>query len=480
MTTSYKLLCVLMPAMILEACGSDSVNSRSSSPSAQRELDSADVAAVNLKKFPSETVVESVVFAISQREATALTAQSWTVELEQKKDVTSHVAAKKYLKVSGSLIPKQGDGAAEIGCLQIELRDNVNYREQGWLRIATNGIAGEQFTEVLAPIFIAQNGWTQLPILNDSVTLGNFSENTVKSFDGSVCFKIDMTGLPSQSYKGQVIVQYLKSSAPHDEVAPPLDAFACSVGPTAINRGETAALKWKLPPSIQQLTFRIRTDPQMTDQGRLSAATSTSVVYSAPTNPASSFKAFIEAVPDNDDYLPAFCEVHVIAKDDIGIGDDGEINGLTGNVYKLEANTNRLPDFSKLTPVSHIVAANIDIPERAFSAGFPGVAKLIEWFGVQFRATIRVATACSPCKFKLVSDDGSILYINNNKIVDNDGLHYTASREGSMNLAAGEHQLRLDYFQGPRYHITLQLYWDRNDGRGYQIIASDAFSRPLQ
>lgn len=50
-------------------------------------------------------------------------------------------------------------------------------------------------------------------------------------------------------------------------------------------------------------------------------------------------------------------------------------------------------------------------------------------------------------QFVTASDDGSMLYIDDEQIVDNDGLHKSQQRSGLIALRAGLHRLRIAYFQ---------------------------------
>ena len=45
------------------------------------------------------------------------------------------------------------------------------------------------------------------------------------------------------------------------------------------------------------------------------------------------------------------------------------------------------------------------------------------------------------------SDDGSQLFIGDNLVVDNDGLHSMTEVSGSVALAAGHHPIRVTYFE---------------------------------
>ena len=49
--------------------------------------------------------------------------------------------------------------------------------------------------------------------------------------------------------------------------------------------------------------------------------------------------------------------------------------------------------------------------------------------------------------FRLTSDDGARLWIDGKLVVDNDGLHASQAKDGHIQLAAGEHALRIMHFQ---------------------------------
>mgnify|MGYP001550201980 CR=1 FL=1 len=100
----------------------------------------------------------------------------------------------------------------------MELKDNVYYREKTWLRIATNGIRGQDYDDVIAPLQMKRGGWKDVPILEDSITLSRFESNTIKAFDKTLCFRIDLTEAPAQDYKGEVVVQYLRPGQGDDPV----------------------------------------------------------------------------------------------------------------------------------------------------------------------------------------------------------------------------------------------------------------------
>ena len=133
-------------------------------------------------------------------------------------------------------------------------------------------------------------------------------------------------------------------------------------------------------------------------------------------------------------------------------------DSLRGLVYALSTNTSRLPDLSSLRPIGVVYARTLDVPQRDFREGFPGIDNgRNEWFAIRFEGNFNVART-APYSFRLRTDDGSNLYIDDIKQIDNDGLHGPGGGARIVNLNAGTHRIRVDYFQGPGPSAALQLF----------------------
>jgi len=65
-------------------------------------------------------------------------------------------------------------------------------------------------------------------------------------------------------------------------------------------------------------------------------------------------------------------------------------------------------------------------------------------------------------RFYLSSDDGSILIIDGQQIVDNDGFHYGFEKNGQIALQSGYHQIEVLYFQA-NYGGYISLSWSSKD-----------------
>ena len=129
-----------------------------------------------------------------------------------------------------------------------------------------------------------------------------------------------------------------------------------------------------------------------------------------------------------------------------------------GQVFPLANDAPKLPtDYASLKPVSVLYACEWDIAPRAWDQGFPGVADRFEWFAIRYSGAFRIAQA-GEYAFRLSSDDGSKLVIDGKQVIDNDGQHAPKEASGKVQLSAGDHQMVLEYFQGPRFQINLQLW----------------------
>ena len=149
-------------------------------------------------------------------------------------------------------------------------------------------------------------------------------------------------------------------------------------------------------------------------------------------------------------------------------------NGLVGKVYLLPDTTSMLPDFDTLHALkTEIYTKSLNIPDRDWSEGFPGLRDRFEYFGIQYKGNFKVLKESS-YNFRLVSDDGSKLYIDDSLVVDNDGVHGDNAQSDSIYLKQGMHTIRLDYFQGPRFELALQLYYSMGNG-DEQIFPGNMF-----
>jgi hypothetical protein len=154
-----------------------------------------------------------------------------------------------------------------------------------------------------------------------------------------------------------------------------------------------------------------------------------------------------------------------------------DVLGFHGQIYFLEPNTDSLPNFKKLKPVGSIYASRLSVPPQSFTKGFPGVTNRFEWFAIDYTGTFWISRP-GKYRFALVSDDGSKLYIDDKKIIDNDGTHSPRTEVGSAKLKTGSHTIRVSYFQGPGDTVALMLGIAESEETEFRIFDMHDFLRP--
>ena len=146
-----------------------------------------------------------------------------------------------------------------------------------------------------------------------------------------------------------------------------------------------------------------------------------------------------------------------------GNGDNGAFRGFA---YGVPQGTSKLPDLSSMKPFAQMFVDSFAVSPRDFSGGFPGVSRQSEWFALRYEGKFLIRRQ-GVYALRLVADDGAILYIDGDKVVDNDGVHASESRTANRTLSPGLHTLRVDYLHttGP---VSLMVF-----------IASDGNEAPL-
>jgi len=96
----------------------------------------------------------------------------------------------------------------------------------------------------------------------------------------------------------------------------------------------------------------------------------------------------------------------------------------------------KMPDFSSLVPIASGHIRQFDLNPR----------KSMENFAFTYKGYVTVKKR-GVYRFALTSDDGSRLFIGNELVVDNDGLHGAKAVVGRIALEAGAHPIAVEFFQ---------------------------------
>ena len=130
-------------------------------------------------------------------------------------------------------------------------------------------------------------------------------------------------------------------------------------------------------------------------------------------------------------------------------------SSLCGDVYELPPLTPRLPIFSELDSIGAVYANSLNVRDQYYG-GTWGKPDSAPSFAINYQGTFW-AVEPGDYHFELTSDDGAKLYIDDQLIIDNDGLHTAQTKRGKAGLTAGRHTIRVAYFQGLPIDVALVL-----------------------
>ena len=118
--------------------------------------------------------------------------------------------------------------------------------------------------------------------------------------------------------------------------------------------------------------------------------------------------------------------------------------GLLAEYYRTEEGSEEFPDFpaSKAPDLKRV---DKDINFASTQDDWPGTP-FKDFFYIRWTGTIRIP-ADGKYAFFLVSDDGSRLFIDGKEVLDNGGAHSMEEVSGSVQLTAGDHALKIEFFE---------------------------------
>jgi cytochrome c len=142
--------------------------------------------------------------------------------------------------------------------------------------------------------------------------------------------------------------------------------------------------------------------------------------------------------------------------------------GLAVNAYQF---AEIISDFKEITgEMLPVFSGSIN----GLHADDNGFGELKENFIIHATGTVNMAKTTN-LVFRLVSDDGSRLYIDNKLVIDNGGNHPMEAKDGELILKAGKHPIRVEYYQGGAGK-GLSLQWRPYGAKAFTVVPTTVFS----
>jgi hypothetical protein len=119
--------------------------------------------------------------------------------------------------------------------------------------------------------------------------------------------------------------------------------------------------------------------------------------------------------------------------------------GLVAEYFEMNA---ALGDFPSLSPDRKPTYVRVEkqVDYDDVTGDFYGT-RMIQNFYARWTGVLRVAKAGRYELFS-ASDDGSRVFVDGKKVVENGGTHPMTERSGAVELSPGDHELKIEFFQG--------------------------------
>ena len=145
--------------------------------------------------------------------------------------------------------------------------------------------------------------------------------------------------------------------------------------------------------------------------------------------------------------------------------------GLVGEYFDLGSSLEDFPNISA-SKVPDVKRVDKTVNFASTQEGFHGT-KLVDFFYVRWTGKIHTPKDGNYA-FTLESDDGSRLFIDGKQIIDHNGLHAMEEKSGDAELKAGDHTLKVEFFEND-VDAGCKLFW-QPPGATREIVPANVLS----
>ncbi|GAA1013909.1 hypothetical protein Aple_082170 [Acrocarpospora pleiomorpha] len=142
--------------------------------------------------------------------------------------------------------------------------------------------------------------------------------------------------------------------------------------------------------------------------------------------------------------------------------------GITLRTYDVQV------ELSKLCTLKPGQTPNVDKLMSTIDWTSDADFGLVDMFVTEAIGNISIATA-GTYEFRLTSDDGSRLRIDDTVVITNDGRHGPIAVDGTITLTTGYHALRVDHFEH-LYGQQLKLEWKPPGSSAFTLVPNSVLS----
>ena len=251
----------------------------------------------------------------------------------------------------------------------------------------------------------------------------------------------------------------------------------CLKGSATANAGQTL--------DLELLGFGAASKVTVQDNVGTATISGTVLKYTAPSSQSESRDVLLTVT---DGANTKTCTIKIVGNGKILIPDDGTSRALKANVYQLGANSKSMSadyDGKNISAIPGVyMSPNVNIPSQASNLGFPGMTKDVntEDYVITFFGKLKIEQD-GQYEFQVVVDDGAVMWVDSTKVINADGWATVKNREsraerGIIQLTKGDHDFKLNYYQGPACCIEVVLKWKKPGDADFSVVPPSVFDRP--
>lgn len=134
-------------------------------------------------------------------------------------------------------------------------------------------------------------------------------------------------------------------------------------------------------------------------------------------------------------------------------------DSFRGTIFLLPPGATKLPDLSTMKPSLALYTRTFEVEPQDFKGlGAPGASLRTNDFAIRYEGLF-AAKKAGAYHVDLASEDGARVYLDNKLVLDNDGVHVVTYKAADVDLSAGMHLLRIEYFKGSSgKEVNLELW----------------------
>jgi hypothetical protein len=147
--------------------------------------------------------------------------------------------------------------------------------------------------------------------------------------------------------------------------------------------------------------------------------------------------------------------------------------GLVSEIFNMGEEVNDFPELKDKKPAKKLVVKTIDVD--AGDGEWPDSGGLSDQFAVRWTGVLKVEKD-GKYKFYTESDDGSRLFVDGKQVVDNGGLHAAEEKDGEVELKAGDHEIKVEFFENGG-QASCKMSWEPAGGAKEIVPAKVLFHK---